>query len=178
MPFGAVLLFDEETEAKVKGAWTALADAGVSRSMRMPGFRPHLSLSVGDRLEVERVGEGLASLARSAPPLPVGLPGLGIFADTGVVYVGVTPTEALLDLHRRVDAVCEGAGSLEDWYRPDGWVPHVTLAFGLDANGLADAVRVLAGLPLKLAARAEVLALVEGDETGWTEHAAHRLTEH
>jgi hypothetical protein len=174
MPIGAVLLFDAETEATILEAWTALADAGVSRSMLAPGIRPHLTLSVGADFDVERANEDLASVARDLAPFRIGLPSLGVFADTGVIYLGVTPSATLLQVHRRVDAVCEGAArSLHDWYRPDGWVPHVSLAGGLDADGLAAAVRLLAEPPLKLSARAEVLALIEGDETGWTEHGAH-----
>lgn len=176
MPYATVLLFDQEAETRILGAWTALADAGVSRSMLQPGVRPHLSLSVGTDFDRDRLLGDLPRLASEAPAFRVGLPNLGVFADTGSVYLGVTPTAALLDLHRRVDRACAGAAlSLHDWYRPDGWVPHVSVALGLDPDGLAEAVRLLSGLELKIVARAEVLALVQGDETGWTEHGAHRL---
>lgn len=176
MPIGTVLLFDAETEARISGSWAALADAGVSRSMLAPGFRPHLSLSVGAEFDQSRVLADLALLAAETPAFPVGLPNIGIFPDTGVAYLGVTPTALLLDLNRRVDTVCKAAAdTLNEWYRPDGWVPHVTLAFGLEADGLAEAVRLLSRMNLKSMARAEVLALVEGDETGWTEHGAFPL---
>ena len=113
-----VLIFDDETDARIRGAWAVLADAGA-------------------------------------------------------VFLGVTPTAALFDLHRRVDSVCDAASAtIHEWYRPDGWVPHVSLAFGLDADGLAEAVRCLAGLELKTVARAESLLLVTGDETGWTDRGA------
>jgi len=176
MSCAAVLIFDEEAEARIRGAWLALADAAISRSMLPPGFRPHLSLSVGTDFDFERMAGELLPLASATPVFPVGLPSLGVFADTGAVYLGVTPSTALLDLHRRVDTACERVAlSLHDWYRPDAWVPHVSLAFGLTADGLAEAVRLLSGLDLKMVVRAEVLALVQGDETGWTEHGARRL---
>ena len=176
MPLGAVILFDEEAEATIRGSWTALADAGISRSMLAPGIRPHLSLSVCDGSDLPRLRTRLGSLAEETEGFALGLPSLGVFADTGVLYLAVTPRRALFALHRRVDSVCAaGSRALEDWYRPDGWMPHVTLAFGLDADGLAAAIRLLAGAPRKLTARAESLALIEGDGTGWTVHDAWRL---
>ena len=176
MPVGVVLLFDPDSERRVRDDWNILADAGVSRSMSAPGFRPHLSLTVGEDFDIDSLGRSLESISNGAQGFDVRMPSLGVFVDTGVVYLAVTPAAALLDLHRRVDSATAGlSGTIHAWYRPDDWMPHVTVAFDLEPEGLSRAVRLLADHPLKLTARAESLAIVEGDDSGWKEHGVFRL---
>jgi 2'-5' RNA ligase len=173
----AALLFDDAADAAIRGAWEALAAAGICRTMLAPGIRPHLTLAAGSGFDAPLVLESLGTIAAETPPFRLGLSSLGVFADTGVAFLGVTPIAALFDLHRRVDAACAAiADGLDNWYRPDGWVPHVTLAFPLDAAGVAAAVRLLAGRKLKLSAEARSIAFGEGDGSGWTIHGTCPLS--
>lgn len=164
MAKGVVIGFDAAADAAVREVRAALADAGVSRSMLGPGIRPHLSLALGEPNE-----DAVAAIAAATAPFDLSLSHVGVFADTGVVFLGVTPTRALFDLQRRVAGVTPvGDDPLGAWYRPDRWVPHVTLAFGLARDGIGAALSVLAARPVKFPARAEALAIVTGDESGWT----------
>lgn len=161
---GVVIGFDAAADAAVRRMWAALADAGASRSMLAPGIRPHLSLALGEPDE-----DAVAAIAAATAPFDVALSHVGVFADTGVVFLGVTPTAALLDLHRRVAAVVPaGNDPIGAWYRPDRWVPHVTLAFGLSREGIGAALDGLGAPPGPLVGRAGSLAIVQGDESGWT----------
>ena len=170
MPDAVVLLFDSETDVRICGAWAALADADVSRSMRKPGILPHLTLCVAERFKADRVAADLARVAETAVPFSIGLSWAGLFPETGTGYLTVTPRDALFTLHRQVHDICRpGAESLHAWYRPNDWLPHVTLAFGLDEAGLSAAVGVLAPLGLKLTAEVTEFAVIRGSGDGWTE---------
>jgi hypothetical protein len=71
-------------------------------------------------------------------------------------------TPALLDLHeafhRRFSAF--GARSLAQ-YRPGNWVPHCTLAVGVRASAITDAVRLSLAAELPIHAWFQRVALVE-----------------
>ena len=46
MPFVVELYFDLSVEARIRGAWNTIDDAGISNSMLKGGYRPHVSLGV------------------------------------------------------------------------------------------------------------------------------------
>jgi hypothetical protein len=63
----------------------------------------------------------------------------------GALFLGVLVTADLLAFHADVQAVI--AGQLEQWpyYLPGNWVPHCTLAEGLDKAQAAQAFGLLYG---------------------------------
>lgn len=85
MSCAVILTFDMKTDARIRAAWSALADAGVTRSMLGPGFRPHLTLYVAEELDFGPLEVELTTLAEDLQPLAIGLPGIGLFPDTGTV---------------------------------------------------------------------------------------------
>lgn len=81
------------------------------------------------------------------PPLPLRLESLGVFPESGVVFLAPRPTSALLALHRRIVhglADLDAAGSLDALLVPGQWTPHCTLAGHLDPAGLGAAVAACA----------------------------------
>ncbi len=55
MPFVGELYFDPSTEKRIRDAWKALDEKGISDSMPKGGYRPHVSLGVCDHLEAVTV---------------------------------------------------------------------------------------------------------------------------
>ncbi len=169
MTCATVLLFDDKVDSRIRAAWEQLAEAGISDSMLRPEFRPHLTLSAGSEFDTPKLVRELGEIAAATVACPIGLASLGVFADTGVVFLGVAPSESLLDLHRRVDrANCACGGTRNPWYQLGGWIPHVTLALGLDRDQMRSAVDLLMATNLKMVASAVAVLLIRGDETGWT----------
>ena len=60
MPFVVELYFDATTEARIRDAWKALDEAGISDSMPKGGYRPHISLGVCDHLETDPLAQELS----------------------------------------------------------------------------------------------------------------------
>jgi hypothetical protein len=93
--------------------------------------------------------------------------GLGLFTGPApVLFLPVVRTAALSAWHQRVwDALLPAAREPLDYYHPDRWIPHITVAHGdLDPDRAAEAVRRLAGRTFDWRLTADNLAC--GADTG------------
>jgi len=148
MPLAIEMFFDNRTDAAVRSLWERLAEDGLPSLDTT--YRPHVSLAVFDGdpfMELSSLVRGWASTVHY---MTLELSHIGRFPETGVAFLGVTPTRLLLDLHEglhvRLAAHPTGTGS--DLYRPGSWVPHCTLAMRVadpDVSRLLSLVR-----PVKL----------------------------
>ncbi|MER8032079.1 2'-5' RNA ligase family protein [Streptomyces bauhiniae] len=123
------LLLDDASEARVRGVWGRLAEAGMPclAGHRHPTNRPHLTLTTASELPWEAV-----ALALSVLPLPLRLEGtLRFEGRTSVLAWRVVPEAGLAALQRRVWEVASGGGN--PLFEPANWVPHLTL--GRDRSG-------------------------------------------
>ena len=94
MPFVAELYFDPSTEERLRGAWHALDEAGISDSMPKGGYRPHISLGICDHLDTNSLAQQLTIFAAGIVPFRLLFPSIGIFSTSeGGVYWGATVTE-------------------------------------------------------------------------------------
>lgn len=126
---GVVSLLDDEHYALVEGLWAELEREFGVRGVYATPF-PHFSYQVAQRYDLERAAAVLAETARAARPFKIRTAGLGIFnAAHPVLYVSVVRSPALSALHERLWEHLAPAGeNLSPHYRPEMWVPHITLA--------------------------------------------------
>jgi hypothetical protein len=152
MPYAIELFFDPQTDSIIRGLWQNIADAGVRSVMIEARYSPHVSLAVCDDLDVDGLHDPLAAFARSLSPFDLVFPNIGMFIrPEGVLFLGVTVTEWLLALHQQfVHIIAPHTSTLRSYYCVDRWVPHCTLAFGLERGDLLDAARACFGVELPL----------------------------
>ena len=139
----ALLRFDDETSTRLVQIVGELA-AQQDRTLRADAY-PHVTLLPTDGSnDVERV-EAITGLCRTARRVPLRLSNIGTFPDSGVVYLGVTVTRPLLDLHREVSKVLSPAVDTPflDLYDDGAWIPHCTVGSGLSPWMLGEAVEWL-----------------------------------
>lgn len=135
------LVLDETSEAAVRDQWRRLAEAGLPSLAHHQGAsnRPHVTLDARDRAgDDDRLG-------RAGLPLPVALrlggPLLFGTRRGWVLTRHVVVTTELVALHgRALDLLGAGTSPLT---ASDAWVPHVTLAHGLQPEQVALALEVL-----------------------------------
>ena len=130
---------------------------------------PHFSFLVAEHLDLGALGARLTRLAARTAPFTVSVRGLATFPQPWpVVYLRVVPNPRLRELHRKVWERTRRAvaGSL-DYYRPERWVPHITLAHGeesrarpLSAGEVAAVMRRVPPALLKGTVRVDHLALI------------------
>jgi 2'-5' RNA ligase len=143
------LFFDPDSEAEIKQVWNRLEAAGLpslaTRTHRR--HRPHVTLVVAERIEAARLQDSRDLLA--AKHLDVTLHSLAVFERSGVLYLSVVPTLALLRLHQQVHAALHDS-MVTPWeaYSVGAWMPHCTLAQGLTREQLSRGIDVLHDQPV------------------------------
>ena len=167
MPFAVELRFDTLAEEQIYDAWDAIHEAGIGSSLLDAGYRPHISLGVCNRLEPNAFVEALSTFAASLAPFRLSLSSVGTFPGVeGVIFLGVTVTEHLLDVHAAFHKVFTTYSQEQsEHYAVGKWVPHCTLAFGLSERQIAEAVPICRGIPLPISAEVKAIGLTEVSPT-------------
>jgi 2'-5' RNA ligase len=139
------MFFDDHADAAVRKIWDLLAAHGLpslaTRTHRR--HRPHVSLTVTESMADADLAALRSVLTNRHPALHLHV--LGMFpGDEGVLFLAPTVTADLLTFHTQVHAVLADQ-PIQHWpyYLPGNWVPHCTLAQGLDRDGRATAIRLL-----------------------------------
>lgn len=132
--------FDDEADSAVRALWRRLDRAGVpslsGRTHRK--HRPHVSFAVAGSIPAATRDALRDDLARLAIPR-LWLSTLGAFsaADTVLMLAAVVDTE-LLAVHSAVhDVLAKKVKAPSAYYLPGSWVPHCTLAQGIEPAQVA-----------------------------------------
>ena len=163
MPFAVELYFDPSIEKRIRDAWKAIDAAGISDSMLKGGYRPHVSLGVCDQLEPNLLAQELSTFAASIAPFALLFSSIGTFPTSeGVVFLGVTVTEQLLNVHARFHEIFKKyAQEQREYYTVGRWVPHCTLAFGLSEHEIAETVTICRRIPLPISTEVKEIGMVK-----------------
>lgn len=127
------LYFDPATEQAIHRLWHVLADAGISVP-GIHGHRPHITLAAYDTTDWTTYQQLLGKFTQSQQAFPIRLHALGIFPETGVVFLAPRVTAPLITLHSALLTACAALGSAPLKYAhhlgESVWMPHCTLARG------------------------------------------------
>ena len=167
MPFAVELYFDPSTEACIRGAWKAIDEAGINSAMLKGGYRPHVSLGVCNHIELNAFAQELSTFAASVAPFRLSFPNIDIFSTSeSVVFLGVTVTEQLLNVHARFHEIFKKhAQEQREYYAVGRWTPHCTLAFGLSEQEIAEVVKICRQFALPLSTEVREIGVVEVSPT-------------
>jgi 2'-5' RNA ligase len=174
LAYAIEMYFDEATEATVRGMWQSIAATGLPSAMLVGGYRPHVTLAVYDTLQDDGwFASTLEVLAGVAPPVSLTLDSYGVFPTSeGVLFLGVTVTEALLELHNTFHSwFTDYRDGLRGYYAPNRWTPHCTLGLGLTFEQMGAAMRACAAQTIPLVTPVTAFGLVEVSPTNYREIA-------
>jgi 2'-5' RNA ligase len=145
MPYALTTLLDDPVAAKISAMYKVLSDRGISHDQIELKYPPHITLAVlDDRADCEQLIRVFSATTIGWSAVSVPLVGYGVFPgmpSTLWVCAGMTS-----DLLKRQLTLCRTIPNdlLREHYRPDRWVPHVTLAKDLsDASAALAAVQSL-----------------------------------
>jgi 2'-5' RNA ligase len=178
LAYAVEMYFDVLTDSTVRGMWQSIATAGVPSPMLVGGYRPHVTLAVYDALKDDGwFASTLEVLAGVAPSIQLTLGSYGIFPTAeGVLFLGVTVTDALQELHSSFHAwFADYKVGLRGYYAPDHWIPHCTLGLGLSVAQMTAAIEACAGVALPLTAKVTSFGLVEVSRERYREIAEFAL---
>ncbi|MPZ83464.1 MAG: 2'-5' RNA ligase family protein [Actinophytocola sp.] len=145
--------FDDEADAAVRGLWRRLDKAGVpSLAARTHGrHRPHVTFALASAIP-PKTRDALREDLRLLSIPHLWLYSLSAFSasDMGLMITAVVDTE-LLAVHSAVhDVLAKKVMQPSAYYLPGSWVPHCTLAHGLEPTQVTAAFAALFPLaPIK-----------------------------
>jgi 2'-5' RNA ligase len=161
---GVSLWFDPAFEDAIRRVWSAIRDAGVATKLADRPYRPHVTLGIWKRLGRPDADTALAALTADRAPFEVRFDAFGAFAgpDPGL-FATPTVTRRLRELHAAVHTQIGPLGEEPFAHHvPEAWNPHCTLAWGLAAERLPDALAVaLRTLPLPVTGLADRVGIVD-----------------
>jgi 2'-5' RNA ligase len=159
---GLVSLLDQRHHDRVEVLFSLLEDRCGLRGIRMTPY-PHFSWQVAESFDRQELPPAMTAWAQVQDPFFVHTSGMGIFSGSEpVLYLPIIRSRQLNRLHaalwEQLAAWRTGASPL---YRPEAWMPHITLAFGdVTRESLSCAVRSLARQTFEWQIKIDNLALL------------------
>lgn len=138
--YAVILTFDEQTEIRIKKIWQELEEQGISDyASQVQNRKPHLTLASYEEIANLEVFEKQFNLFyRQVSSLPIHFSTLGSFLQSGTLFLSPVVTQSLFSLHQAYYQEFR-VWSAQKLYRPEHWIPHVTLANYLSADKLQEA---------------------------------------
>lgn len=127
---GVVSLLDDNSERDIRSIWKRLED-DFGLSAVQSSIAPHFSWHVAEEYDQAALRSIINQIACQLKPFRIKTCGLGMFlSPEPVLFVQITMTQQLLDIHRQIFKSIEpcAINSLS-YYFPDSWTPHITLAY-------------------------------------------------
>lgn len=156
MALALALLLEPASERAVQRVWKAMAARSICRRMLDLTYPPHLTLLLNeDESQQEALCAFVANVDAPAQ-MPLRLGTVERFPGTSVCWIACDGGVPLRRFHEQACAALPGQ-SISPYYRPDAWVPHVTVQMSGDSEaGLSLARGVWPGPIDTFAIRMEV----------------------
>nr|WP_308629148.1 2'-5' RNA ligase family protein [uncultured Eisenbergiella sp.] len=129
MQYAIEMYFDTATEKAIYNVANKIAERGISSKFMDWKTRPHVTLACFNDVDEDRCQKLLKDFAITHGKKPAYLGSVGMFNDTKTIFLSPIMTKTMYDLQRELQErmnVFDTAGW--EWYLPDRWVPHCTVA--------------------------------------------------
>ena len=163
MAYAVQLYVDAATEALIKQVWDKLAEKGVSDNMVKKGGRPNVGLSVFDDADPGEVSHRLRQIAKEQRVVEARFEHLGTYCSKdGVLFLVPVVSPRFFLLHSTVyKALNEVITGLRDGCKPNRYVPHLTVAYGLDKDTLSKTVSLFSNKALPIVGNFDRISLLD-----------------
>ena len=163
MSYAVEVHFDAAAEARLRGIWKTICDAGIVCAPLQAGYTPHISLMLLDTLDTDCAKPLLEDLCKNMQQFPLTFSGFGGFvSETSAAFLLPVASHELLDLHSEVQQVLDNLhGKQVERYREGSWLPHCSLNHGMHKSEWRKLGPILSSLELPFSAMVECLVLTE-----------------
>ncbi len=136
MKYAIELYYDKDMENQLFQLSKGIADKKISTKFLEWKTRPHLTLACFNDVDEILCIEKLKLFAKNHKVMPAYIGSVGMFNDTKTIFVSPVMNNSMYQFQRELYTSLEDfdANGFE-WYCPDRWVPHCTIALtGEDNN--------------------------------------------
>ncbi len=129
MKYAVELYFDSKTQKRLLNMAQRIADEKISTKFLEWKTRPHLTLACFNDVDEECCIRKLKTFAENHQIIPAYIGSIGMFTDTKTIFVSPIMNSGMYQFQRELhenlkDFDTKGC----EWYCPDRWVPHCTIA--------------------------------------------------
>jgi len=164
MPIAVELEFDEKSDRFIREIWQEMSEKEVSSFLFHSKSVPHITLGMFDikKENGEKLVEDIREFCTEISKIEIELSSIGVFkGDKNVLFLAATVTKDLLDLHDRFYEKLKIYRELAwEYYLPDIWVPHVSVAMDVDNDNLYKAMDIVLGKFKKTKATVEKTGII------------------
>ena len=133
MQYAIELYYDKETEQKLFDLTHRVADEKLSTKFLEWKTRPHLTLACFNDVDETKCSEQLKSFAHTHKTMPAYIASIGMFTDTKTIFASPMMNDSMYQFQRDLHEHLKDFDSTGwEWYYPNRWVPHCTLALTKD----------------------------------------------
>lgn len=141
------LFFSSEVEDYVRRKWKELSINQIATSLyEIEGVRPHITLALYNELDsLEDFRQHFTEYFKTYNKMiELKFDIIGTFPTTGTVFLKPTITTELMDFHRAYHNAFQGYSKYENqYYLPDNWGPHCTLAMSLQNDAITRTIEFM-----------------------------------
>lgn len=129
MRYAIELYYDRETEHKLFNLAKRVADEKLSTKFLECKTRPHLTLACFNDVDEAKCIEQLKRFAQNHKPMPAYIGSVGMFNDTRTIFASPIMNGSMYQFQRELHEYLQEFDTTGlEWYCPNRWVPHCTLA--------------------------------------------------
>ncbi len=129
MQYAIELYFDKEVEHCIYELAKKVAAEKISTKFLEWKTRPHLTLACFNDVEEAECVEKIKIFASNHRAMPANIGSIGMFNDTKTIFVSPVMNSGMYQFQRELHACLSGFDVKGwEWYCPDEWVPHCTIA--------------------------------------------------
>jgi len=147
--------FDEKTENFIEDIWQAMK---VNNCRTVENNKPHMTFF--DLMDVDIDTDLIEAIISREDIFNLYVTQIGTFMNTGVLYFQPTITYELLAFHQEFYEIVNDYMADDSLYRPDVWIPHITIDIDLTDEELIQAFEDIREVkPFKL--KFKTMAIIE-----------------
>jgi len=129
MQYAIELYYDKSTEQKLFSLAQKVADEKLSTKFLEWKTRPHLTLACFNDVDETKCINIINDFASKHKVLPAYIGSVGMFNDTKTIFVSPVMNRSMYELQSELhDHMKDFDTSGWEWYCPNRWVPHCTIA--------------------------------------------------
>lgn len=163
MPYTVEMRFDAKSASQIREIWDLLAQKNICNYMVDSNMTPHITLTVFNEIDNKLVTNKLQNFRQEIKPVEISFSHVGSFlSEQGIVFLAPTVTRELLELHQKFHNYFADVKEKQvEYYLPDNWVPHCTVAINVSDCKVAQAIEEIVSNYQPLNATIESISFVK-----------------